>query len=182
MGVSVKTYSYDQAKFNVSVTATGVFCLALFILSVMSILGVTTLLPVPIAVLVLIVAGYQVWNTFVSIANPKDVSIDEDSITFSAFGRHDRFAFDDITSFSVREVGGDARIYVRVNGGGLLRGRYWLQILYTSDGKELFQWMEDFEYRVEPDSLKARARRASELSAATSGKAPSKKNNKRRKK
>ena len=139
-------------------------------------------LPAALGVLILIVAGYQTWNTFVAIANPQDVIVDDDSISFCAFGRTDRYAFEDIKSFNVREVGGDAKVYVRVNGGGLLRGRYWLQILYTSDGKELFQWMEDFEYRVEPDSLKARARRASELSAATSGKAPSKKNNKRRKK
>lgn len=165
----MKTYRYEQAKFNVSVTVTGIFCLLLCVVSVTDVMGVTDLLPAPVAALVLIVAGYQVWNTFVAIANPQDVIIDEESITFGAFGRRDRFAFADIRSFSVREVGGDARIYVRVNGGGLLRGRYWLQTLYMSDGKELFQWLEDFEYRVEPDSLKARARRSSERDAKRGG-------------
>ncbi|WP_207302682.1 hypothetical protein [Olsenella sp. Marseille-P4559] len=177
----MKTYRYEQAKFNVSVIATGMFCLVLCIVSALSIMGVADLLPAPIAVLVLIVASYQVWNTFVAIANPQDVIIDEDSITFGAFGRRDRFAFADIKSFNVREVGGNARIYVRVNGGGLLRGRYWLQTLYMSDGEELFQWMEDFEYRVEPDSLKARARRSSEIAAVGDKGALPNKTDKRRK-
>ena len=112
------------------------------------------------------VCAYQVWNTFVAIANPQDVVIDDDTISFRAFGRSDTYRLADIESFSVREVGGDAKVYVRVNGGGLLRGRYWLQLLYMNDGKELFQWIEDFEYRLDPTSLKARARRSSEQARA----------------
>ena len=162
----MKTYRYDQAKFNVSVTATGIFCVALLVTSALCLAGVIDVVPAPIAALLLMVCAYQVWNTFVAIANPQDVVIDDDTISFRAFGRSDTYRLADIESFSVREVGGDAKVYVRVNGGGLLRGRYWLQLLYMNDGKELFQWIEDFEYRLDPTSLKARARRSSEQARA----------------
>lgn len=158
----MKRYRYNQAKFNVSVTLTGVFCLVLCVLAVLSIAGVITLIPAALGAFILIIAGYQVWNTFIAIANPQDVVIDDGSISFGAFGRTDRYSFDQITGFNVREMGGDAKVYVRVNGGGLLRGRYWLQLLYMNNGKELFKWIEDFEYKTDPDSLKARARRSSE--------------------
>ena len=178
----MKRYRYDQAKFNVSVTATGAFCLALCVISNLSIIGVISLIPAALGVLILIVAGYQTWNTFVAIANPQDVIVDDDSISFCAFGRTDRYAFEDIKSFNVREVGGDAKVYVRVNGGGLLRGRYWLQLLYMNDGKELFQWIEDFEYKLDPNSLKARARRSSEeyrtVHGDSNGKVPARKKKK----
>ena len=147
----MKTYRYDQAKFNVSVTATGVFCVALLVTSALCLAGVIDVVPAPIAALLLMVCAYQVWNTFVAIANPQDVVIDDDTISFRAFGRSDTYRLADIESFSVREVGGDA---------------YWLQLLYMNDGKELFQWIEDFEYRLDPTSLKARARRSSEQARA----------------
>lgn len=158
----MKKYSCDQVKFNVSVTATGIFCLALLVASLLCIAGVLDVMPVALGLLVLLVSGYQVWNTFVSIANPQDVIIDDEGISFRAYGREDRYGFGDIHEFRVREVMGDGRMYVRVNGGGPLHGRYWIQTGYMNDGDELFRWIEDFEYQTDPNSLKARARRSSE--------------------
>ena len=46
-----------------------------------------------------------------------------------------------------------------MNGGGLLKGRYWLNTRNYNDGQELFRLLLDMEYEKHPESLKARARR-----------------------
>ncbi len=153
-----KTYTFEQPFFNIEVLATGVFCL--FLVVVCMVCAVKGLfLPPALLSIFACVAFYQVWNTFVSISNPREVVIEDDAIAFSAFGRTDRYELSDVNEFRVREFPSAGKMYVRINGGGFLRGRYWLQTKVMSEGDELFQRIQDIEYRKHPETIKARARR-----------------------
>ena len=150
------TYSYLKRYFFIEVTLTGIVCLAALL--VCPYLAYKGIVP-GIMIVLMVPAAYQVWNTFVAIANPQTVEIDDEAIAFSAWGRTDRYLWNDVTSFRVREFPSAGKIYIRVNNSGLLRGRYWLQTRVMTDGRELFQRICDLEYKIHPDTLKARARR-----------------------
>jgi hypothetical protein len=170
----MKSYAYEKSYFTRQVVLVGIFCV-LILVSCIVFVATDTVLPRPIAVVVAVVAAYQVWNTFVAIANPETVEIGDDSIAFSAFGRTDSFSISEMKEFRVREFPGAGKMYVRVNGGGLFKGRYWLQTAVTSDGEELFHRILDIEYAKDPDSIKAQARRSSEAYAKVQAAKASKK-------
>ena len=155
-GTMKTTYSYLKRYFFIEVTLTGIVCLAALL--VCPYLAYKGIVP-GIMIVLMVPAAYQVWNTFVAIANPQTVEIDDEAIAFSAWGRTDRYLWNDVTSFRVREFPSAGKIYIRVNNSGLLRGRYWLQTRVMTDGRELFQRICDLEYKIHPDTLKARARR-----------------------
>lgn len=154
----MKTYTYEQPYYALEVVITGLFCLMLAILCGGAALA-HIFLPQLLLVFFSIVALYQVWNTFIAIANPEKVVIEQDALTFSAFGRSDRFARKDIHELRIREFPTAGKMYVRINGGGFFHGRYWLQTKVMSDGSELFHRMLDMEYELHPNTIKARARR-----------------------
>ena len=155
-GTMKTTYSYLKRYFFIEVTLTGIVCLAALL--VCPYLAYRGIVP-GIMIVLMVPAAYQVWNTFVAIANPQTVEIDDEAIAFSAWGRTDRYAWTDVTSFRVREFPSAGKIYIRINNSGLLRGRYWLQTRVMTDGRELFQRICDLEYKIHPDTLKARARK-----------------------
>lgn len=155
-GTMKTTYSYLKRYFFIEVTLTGIVCLAALL--VCPYLAYKGIVP-GIMIVLMVPSAYQVWNTFVAIANPQTVEIDDEAIAFSAWGRTDRYLWNDVTSFRVREFPSAGKIYIRVNNSGLLRGRYWLQTRVMTDGRELFQRICDLEYKIHPDTLKARARR-----------------------
>ena len=157
------TYTYNQKRFGFSVTFIGIFCIALCLAAIAAFFNMFNL-PKGIAAVMLVVAGYQVWNTFIAIANPRQVVVDEKSLAFSAYGRTDSFALDSIHSFSVREFPG--KRYVRINNGGLFHGRYWVQTGFMNNGEALEAWLAEFEYQVNPNTVKAQARRSSQQYAA----------------
>lgn len=154
----MKTYSYQQPYYSIEVVATGLFCIFLAVACLICAM-LNVLLPPALACIFVAVALYQVWNTFVSISNPREVTIDNSTISFSAFGRNDTYSLENIDEFRVREFPSAGKMYIRINGGGLLRGRYWLQTSVMTDGKDLFQRMTDIEYAKHPETIKARARR-----------------------
>ena len=155
-GTMKTTYSYLKRYFFIEVTLTGIVCLAALL--VCPYLAYKGIVP-GIMIVLMVPAAYQVWTTFVAIANPQTVEIDDEAIAFSAWGRTDRYLWNDVTSFRVREFPSAGKIYIRVNNSGLLRGRSWLQTRVMTDGRELFQRICDLEYKIHPDTLKARARR-----------------------
>ena len=64
-------------------------------------------------------------------------------------------------------------MYVRMDNDGFLRGRYWVHAQWFSDGEELFSRVCELEDRLNPNTLKARARRgASSQGASGRGKKP----------
>lgn len=150
------TYSYLKRYFFIEVTLTGMVCLAALV--VCPYLAYKGIVP-GIMIVLMVPAAYQVWNTFIAIANPETVEIDEKAISFSAWGRTDRYAWSDVRSFRVREFPSAGKMYIRINDSSLFKGRYWLQTRVMTDGRELFQRICDLEFRIHPDTLKARARR-----------------------
>lgn len=158
------TYTFERRYYVVDVIAVGVFCAALALWAAWGLIGGSAF-PVGILWAVLLVCGYQVWNTFVAIANPEKVTLTDDELVFQGFGRTDRFPLSGIRELSVREVGGKEKLYVRVNGGGPVKGRYWVQAGHMAGGLELAEALEALEERVHPDSLKARARRSNRVYA-----------------
>ena len=157
-----KTYRYDDKLYLVGITITGWFCAFVAVASLVLASPLFSFLP-PLMAVVAVVAAYVVFNTFISRSYPREVTVSDDEVSFTSFGRTDTFRLADIHEFSVREMGND-RTYVRINGGGLLKGRYWVQGDYIDGGSELCQALVDMEGRINPDSLRSRARRSSQLS------------------
>lgn len=150
-------YTYIKRYFAIEVVLTGAVSTAALVVCPLA--AFSGFLP-GVMVVLAVAALYQVWNTFIAIANPETVVIDGGAIAFSAWGRTDRYEAGEITEFRVREFPTAGKMYVRVNGGRLLRGRYWLQTRVMTDGDELFRRICDMEYAMHPDTLKAYARRS----------------------
>lgn len=152
------TYRYNTRYFAFDVTAIGIACAVLAIAAAVGLLT-TPWLPRFVLVLILIVCAYQVLNTFIAIANPAWVDFDDEGVAFGAYGREDRYPWSEVRELSVREFPGKERMYVRINGGGILHGRYWVRTGRFEDGDELYDAMVAKELEIHPDGLKARARR-----------------------
>lgn len=147
-------YRYDSNVFFRKVTVTAVFCTFIFVYSITHLLlGDMPVLWVAAAV----VSGYFVWESFVSIANPSVVSVDDQGITFSAYKRDHHYNWAEIKRFRCKPLASGTKMFVRVNEAGILRGRYWINCYYYSDGKELFKFLYNKEIEIEPEGLKARA-------------------------
>ncbi len=150
------TYTYMKRYFLIEVQLTAVIsALALILCTVWAFMGIYP----PLMVLIDIAAFYQLWNTFVAIANPREVTLTDEEISFSCWGRTESYRIDELKEFRVREFPTAGKMYIRVNDHNIFHGRYWLQTQQMTNGKELFQRIQDLEYAIHPDTLKARARR-----------------------
>ena len=49
-------------------------------------------------------------------------------------------------------------MYMIFDGGGIMRGRYWVRISEFSDDKELEEFFYDLDAQINPDSLVSKAR------------------------
>lgn len=148
-------YTFDSAVYTRKITAIGVFCAIILLYSVFMILNGKSPLVFSGAA---IVAFYTVWETFVSLSNPKEVEIDKNGISFRAYGREHRYLWSDINSFRAKEFISAKKIFLRINKAGFLKGRYWLHCYYFSDGEELYRTIIKHELQFNPDSIKAWAR------------------------
>lgn len=153
-----KEYKIDSRYFNIHITANGIVAACVIIACIVGI--IEGFYPRLLA-LVMVVAGYTVWNTFVAVGNPQKVSISDDFVSFSAYGRTDIFELCELSRFMIREFPSAGKMYIRVNQAGLFKGRYWLYTMMFNDGKELFQRMLEIERNIHPDSLKTQAYRTS---------------------
>lgn len=152
----MKSYMYQKKLFFIEVTFTGIFCILIFIVSlILALQGYLSGLMIFVAVICL----YQIWNTFISKSTPEEVVIDDDYISFSAYNRCDKYYFSEMKVLRIREFPTSGKMYIRVNDSNLLKGRYWVQTKQFENGKELFKTLLDLEYKLHPDTLKARARR-----------------------
>lgn len=158
-----KCYTYQNPYYQIEVLGTGIFCILIFLVCIWCIVT-NQFIGRALGFLFAIPAGYQVWNTFVSLSNPQKVCIDEtnDTLTFSGLGRCDTYKLSELSAFLVRPFPSSGKLYIRVNNHNLLKGRYWVPTKVFSDGKELFDWCLEKEYTLHPDTLKARARRVNQ--------------------
>lgn len=158
----MKEYKYKKSIFLRKVTLTSLFAgFVGVICTTYAIQG--THLPRLLSILIAFVMFYQVLNAFVAVANPETITLSDDAISFSAYGKTHEYKLDDIKEFRVKEFPGSGKMYIRINGGNLFKGRYWLDTFYTHEGDELFKEILELEDKLHPDSLKAHARRTSNL-------------------
>lgn len=145
-----KIYMYEKKYFNVEVILTAVISL---IVAIISVLMIAFNFLAPVFIILLIVTGYQLLNTFLTNSNPEIVELTPNSISLSSFNKKHTFFFNEITSFKVREFPKKSKAYVRIN-----KSRYWIQTYRMDDGKELFDWLLMFEAKKHPNSLKQQAK------------------------
>lgn len=149
-----KVYQLESRFFLIHTTMNGIVagCVALACVA-----GIFLKFHPQLLALVLLVAVYTVWNTFVAIGNPQRVTVSDECVSFSAYGRTDSFDLCELSRFMIREFPSAGKMYIRVNKGGFFKGRYWLYTMMYSDGKELFRKLLEIERNIHPDSLKTQA-------------------------
>lgn len=157
---SLYTYDPHRYLFDVRIPSvlSAIAMLASFLMIAMSFL-------VPIAVIFMVVGAYTLFNTMVAKAYPQVVSLNNEELSLTSFGRTDTFRIDEIERLQVRENGMTRNAYIRVNGGGLVRGRYFVGCgdMYNAAGdraEELYCFFLETEARLDPDNLRVRARAA----------------------
>lgn len=152
----MKRYGYKPSHFLIQMTVPGIFTAAI---------GVFCLVQFLIAgqnLLYLLVFGlclYNVWNVFISLSNPSEIKIDGDkSIEFCAYGRSHTYEIAQVKKYSMRPLGGNTRMYMTFDNGGIMKGRYWVRISEFTDEKELQEYFYDLDVKINPDSLVSKAR------------------------
>ena len=150
----MKEYNYNAKKFRMKVTVTGVFCILIALYAIWQLIVTKE----PIWVAVIIVAGYTVWNSFVTISNPSKVTLSDEEIVFSAYGREDHFPMTEIKSFRVKDFPNVRKLFVRINNASWFKGRYWIPAAFFNDTDELYKAILDIEERIHPSTLKSMAR------------------------
>jgi len=156
-----KTYTFEDPYFTIEVPVTTVVCaIAVVYCAWHAIVGD---LLTPALMLFFMAAGiYQVWNVVVSAAHPHHVIVDDESISFCLYNRCDRYVIDEVKDLTVRGNARNGRLFIRIDNPTIFRGRYWVNTQDFTDGRELFDYVMDLECRVNPDGLRARARRNNE--------------------
>ncbi|MCR5096960.1 MAG: hypothetical protein K6A70_09570 [Erysipelotrichaceae bacterium] len=157
----MKQYIYKKKFYNVRVVYTGYFVVFIFILTMYAMFTTCNYLWSVVA----IVCVYQFINTFVSLANPQEVDIDDKYIAFKGFGKEHKYYFTDIKDFRVKEMATSKKIYLRINKDdfSLFRGRYWIDCYYFNDSDELFMYFIKKEDEIHPDTIKAYAHRSNQF-------------------
>lgn len=151
----MRVYQYHSATYGRKITFTGVICAAILAYAAIKLLmGGTPAVWVGVGA----IAAYTVWETFISLSNPSKIAISDEGITFYAYGREHSYLWKDIEMFRIKEFPGARKLFIRINGAGFLKGRYWLHCYYFNDSDELYGRMVDKEYQIHPNTVKAWAR------------------------
>ena len=151
---NLHTYEYDSNVYFRKITVTACFCVFILAYAVFQLAaGETPFLWIG----ALVIAGYFVWETFVSIANPSNVEAVEKGITFSAYKKSHHYDWTEIRKFRCKPLASGTKMYVRINEAGMFRGRYWVNCYYYSEGEELFKFLYNKEIEIDPNGLKAKA-------------------------
>ena len=150
----MKEYNYDAKKFKMKVTFTSWFCVLIAAYSVWQLI----LTKETFWAIVFLIAAYTVWNSFVTISNPSKVTLSDEEIVFSAYGREDHFPMTEITSFRVKDFPNVRKLFIRINNASWLHGRYWIPAAFFNDTDELYRAILDIEERIHPNTLKSAAR------------------------
>lgn len=153
-----KTFTYRETLYKRKVKFTGAYCGVIGLFAAISLFWSHNFL----LIAAIIICTYTYWETYVSLANPGEVKIDEKSITFSGCGMSHTYQWKDIYAFQMKEFPSAKKVFLRVNEAGLKRGRYWINYGNFSDGMELYLFLRDKEYEIHPNSIKSQARRSTE--------------------
>ena len=147
-------FKYNRLLYLFDVIITGIVAIGAFIASLVYFHSNLSLL-----LLIGIVCIYTIWNSFVSKVHPEKIVIKENEIVFESFNSKDRYYIDGTDRFPLREFPSSGKLYLRIGNEQLQKGRYWINTKNYNNGKELFQLFRDLDYKINPDSLKSKARR-----------------------
>ena len=147
-------FKYNRLLYLFDVIITGIVAIGAFIASLVYFHSNLSLL-----LLIGIVCIYTIWNSFVSKVHPEKIVIKENEIVFESFNSKDRYYIDGTDRFQLREFPSSGKLYLRIGNEQLQKGRYWINTKNYNNGKELFQLFRDLDYKINPDSLKPKARR-----------------------
>ena len=147
-------FKYNRLLYLFDVIITGIVAIGAFIASLVYFHSNLSLL-----LLIGIVCIYTIWNSFVSKVHPEKIVIKENEIVFETFNSKDRYYIDGTDRFQLREFPSSGKLYLRIGNAQLQKGRYWINTKNYNNGKELFQLFRDLDYKINPDSLKSKARR-----------------------
>ena len=152
----MKSYVYNKSHYFIQHTLPGLFTLLIglygLIRQVMT--GFSGLL-----MFILIICVYNVWNEFISLSNPYEFELGKDSVTFRAYKQEHTYKISEMTNFSMRMVAGNTSIYMNINKGGILKGRYWIRVSEFEEQDEIVDYFYDLDEKVNPDSVVTRARK-----------------------
>lgn len=76
---------------------------------------------------ILLFSLWVVFDHVVALAHPDSIRIDENQIALSSFGRTHTYAWSNVERFRIKRLASGS-FYVRINDGGLLKGRYWIPL------------------------------------------------------
>ena len=147
-------FKYNRLLYIFDVIITGIVAIGAFIASLVYFHSNLSLL-----LLVGTVSIYTMWNSFVSKVHPEKIVIKENEIIFESFNSKDRYYIDGTDRFQLREFPSSGKLYLRIGNAQIQKGRYWINTKNYNNGKELFQLFRDLDYKINPDSLKSKARR-----------------------
>lgn len=152
----MKHYTYNSSHYMIQMTIPGIFTLLIGLYSLYKFIfsGFYFLW-----LLIAAVCVYNVWNTFVSISNPSEIVVADSTLTFMAYKGSHVYETDKIEKFAMRPVAGGERLYVMINNGGILRGRYWIRLPEFNDSKELNDYFYKLDAKVNPNSVFTTARK-----------------------
>ena len=159
--VPAGAYTYDPRRYLFDVKVPGfVGAGAVVVAYAMFYLGILG----PLALVIGVVGLYTAFNTFLAHAYPRVVTLDDQTLALESFGRRDEFRIDEITQIAVRENIRYTSLYIRLNGGGISRGRYFIACKDMAGGDEaradaLYRFFLCLEGRLHPDSMRVAARR-----------------------
>ena len=149
-----RIYTFEKQAYRNKVELIGYLMIAILLYSVFQIVFVA---PGILFILMAVVSGYGIMNTYVTKSNPRTITVTDNRITFSSFGEK-TFQIDSLKFFRVKLVSPNYQILVRAHDGQGNRGRFWVTYAHFNDKLDLLEEFNYLERKVHPDSLRMRGR------------------------
>ncbi|MER0282109.1 hypothetical protein ABRY18_18095 [Clostridioides difficile] len=151
----MKKYKYDSIRYSINVIIPGFFMILILLYALFNNYENFS---VNIYSLLIIICIYGIFNTFISSSNPKEIIIDNKCIHFISFITAHNYEIKDIEKVRIREFY-NKNLYLKINDGSLLKGRYWIRINMFNNDLELYNYLIELEESLYPESLKFRNKR-----------------------
>ena len=137
----MKSYIYKKSHYLIQHTIPGIFTL---------LIGLYCLIRQ-------VMTGF---DGLLMLSNPYEFDLGEETITFRGYNKEHTYKISEMAAFSMRMVAGNTKIYMNIDKGGLLKGRYWIRVSEFDDDKDIIDYFYDLDEQVNPHSVITKARKA----------------------
>ena len=93
---------------------------------------------------ILFLSFWVLMDHVVALAHPHTLKLDGTRIALSSFGRTHTYRWSDVHKLRIKRMA-SGTLYVRINDGGLLKGRYWIPVHKFPDREALSQALIDHQ-------------------------------------